>query len=248
MNKNIMAKIFVNILTSIRIIGSCALIPVFYTLGPIITSNLFLLIISTDWIDGFLARKLGVSTFFGALLDGISDKLLGITTLILLVSTIPSLSGAIALEVAILGVGTYKLITGNPVKSSIVGKSKMWVLAIGVFIGLITSDYTSFRELCRSLNLPLISITKVDNIRKSVGLLVVTSEVLTLNSYIDLKKVNNNELEAKKLKLVDLKERLNNLKNNLESQDEVLKKLFDTEFYEQNKDNGNLSLFLKKTD
>ena len=48
--------------------------------------------------------------------------------------------------------------------------------------------------------------------------------------------------------LVNLKKRLNNLKNNLESQDEVLKKLFDTEFYEQNKDNGNLSLFLKKTD
>ena len=118
----------------------------------------------------------------------------------------------------------------------------MWVLAAGIFIGLITSDYTSFIKFCSSLNLPIISINSINIIRNSISLLIIISEVLTLVSYL----ISNNK-EAKKTNLLQLKERLINLKNNIESQNEILKKLFDTTFYDKNKGKGSLKLFLKNT-
>lgn len=39
----------------------------------------------TDWFDGYLARKLGQSSSFGAFLDPVADKLMVSTALILLV-------------------------------------------------------------------------------------------------------------------------------------------------------------------
>ena len=118
----------------------------------------------------------------------------------------------------------------------------MQVLAAGIFIGLITSDYTSFIKFCSSLNLPIISINSINIIRNSISLLIIISEVLTLVSYL----ISNNK-EAKKTNLLQLKERLINLKNNIESQNEILKKLFDTTFYDKNKGKGSLKLFLKNT-
>jgi CDP-diacylglycerol--glycerol-3-phosphate 3-phosphatidyltransferase len=52
----------------------------------------------TDWLDGYLARKLGESSDFGAFLDPVADKLLVSATLVLLIEaehtlylTIPAL-------------------------------------------------------------------------------------------------------------------------------------------------------------
>jgi CDP-diacylglycerol--glycerol-3-phosphate 3-phosphatidyltransferase len=39
----------------------------------------------TDWLDGYLARKLGQSSKFGAFLDPVADKLIVATALVLLV-------------------------------------------------------------------------------------------------------------------------------------------------------------------
>jgi len=40
----------------------------------------------TDWLDGYLARKMGLSSPFGAFLDPVADKLIVSTALVLLVS------------------------------------------------------------------------------------------------------------------------------------------------------------------
>ena len=44
----------------------------------------------TDWLDGFLARKLNQTSPFGAFLDPVADKLLVVMTLVLLVANFTS--------------------------------------------------------------------------------------------------------------------------------------------------------------
>ena len=52
----------------------------------------------TDWLDGYLARRLDQSTSFGAFLDPVADKLMVVIAIVLLVTeqqtawfTIPAL-------------------------------------------------------------------------------------------------------------------------------------------------------------
>lgn len=48
---------------------------------------LFLVAAATDWLDGYLARRMGQSSAFGRMLDPIADKLLVATALLVLVAT-----------------------------------------------------------------------------------------------------------------------------------------------------------------
>ena len=52
---------------------------------------LFLIAALTDWLDGYLARRLGQHSAFGAFLDPVADKLLVVLTLVLLVSQHPEM-------------------------------------------------------------------------------------------------------------------------------------------------------------
>ena len=78
-----------NVLTLVRI----ALIPVFAlvyvltdTLYPL-AAALFALAAVTDWLDGYLARRLGQTTPFGTFLDPVADKLIVVTALALLIGS-----------------------------------------------------------------------------------------------------------------------------------------------------------------
>ncbi len=77
-----------NSLTVSRIIMVPILVLVFY--WPFenheqVASGLFALAAITDWVDGYLARKLGQMTEFGAFLDPVADKLMVVIALVLLV-------------------------------------------------------------------------------------------------------------------------------------------------------------------
>ena len=76
-----------NVLTIARI----GLVPVF-ALAYLSTENyhwiaalLFATAAFTDWLDGFLARRLDQTTLFGTFLDPVADKLIVVTALVLLI-------------------------------------------------------------------------------------------------------------------------------------------------------------------
>ena len=88
-----------NMLTLLRI----ALIPVFVVVFylpnpwvPTVTAAIFGLAAVTDWLDGYLARRLGQMSAFGAFLDPVADKLMVAVALVLLVDANPTdLHGAV---------------------------------------------------------------------------------------------------------------------------------------------------------
>jgi CDP-diacylglycerol--glycerol-3-phosphate 3-phosphatidyltransferase len=77
------------LLTLVRI----GLIPVFviayylpFSWANAVATALFILAGVTDWLDGYLARRLNQQSEFGAFLDPVADKLMVTTALVLLVS------------------------------------------------------------------------------------------------------------------------------------------------------------------
>jgi len=63
---------------------------------PAATAAIFGLAAVTDWLDGYLARRLGQMSAFGAFLDPVADKLMVAVALVLLVDANPTdLHGAV---------------------------------------------------------------------------------------------------------------------------------------------------------
>lgn len=72
-----------------RMIFIPVLVVVYYLPVPwshFVAAGLFVLAGLTDWLDGYLARRLGQHSPFGAFLDPVADKLMVTTVLVLLVS------------------------------------------------------------------------------------------------------------------------------------------------------------------
>ncbi len=78
-----------NMVTSVRIVFIPVLVIVFYFFPLdwryIASASVFTVAAISDWLDGYLARKLGQMTPFGAFLDPVADKLIIATALVLLV-------------------------------------------------------------------------------------------------------------------------------------------------------------------
>ncbi|MDD2846716.1 MAG: CDP-diacylglycerol--glycerol-3-phosphate 3-phosphatidyltransferase [Rhodoferax sp.] len=78
------------IMTWTRIVAIPLIVGVFYLpLEPqarnLIATVMFVVFAATDWLDGFLARKLNQTSSFGAFLDPVADKFLVCASLLVLV-------------------------------------------------------------------------------------------------------------------------------------------------------------------
>ena len=78
-----------NLLTLFRIVLIPVLVIAYFWELPnreVYITGIFVLAAITDWLDGYLARKLNATSALGAFLDPVADKLIVSTALILLVS------------------------------------------------------------------------------------------------------------------------------------------------------------------
>ena len=116
----------------IRLIGAFILPFIYFKHGVNYASIYIIILFLSDAIDGFLARLLNASTFFGSSLDALSDKLLNAVSFIILGIEYNILLAPLTIEVAIMytSYSTYRY--GGNVKSSVTGKIKTIVLDIAV--------------------------------------------------------------------------------------------------------------------
>jgi CDP-diacylglycerol--glycerol-3-phosphate 3-phosphatidyltransferase/cardiolipin synthase len=92
-----------NILTLLRIVLIPVFVGIFYVPAPwarLACAMVFAAAAVTDWLDGYLARRLGQTSSLGAFLDPVADKLMVAVALVLLVSADPR--AALALPAAVI--------------------------------------------------------------------------------------------------------------------------------------------------
>jgi CDP-diacylglycerol--glycerol-3-phosphate 3-phosphatidyltransferase len=106
----------------------------------------FMVAAATDWFDGRLARRWGVTTRLGAFLDTTADKLLVTTALIALVA-VDRVSPWVTLiivgrEFTILGLRAAVASGGRVMDTSMLGKWKATVQFVAIALAMLRPDVT----------------------------------------------------------------------------------------------------------
>lgn len=250
--------LLVNCVTGLRFIGSFFVIPTFKSLSGIAAALFSAIFLFTDFIDGQLARKLKSSTFFGALFDGLTDKAFGITCLLLLMSINPILfSIPLLLECGILLTQNKKFEKGLNVQSNMTGKVKTWFLSMSIVGSFLAVDLLNIPDFITYIK--YFSLDKIANIEKTLALFSIElpsiiAQILTLKSY--KKEANEEEKieesvneqiefeldkieiqpEIRLQEIAEEKKQLQNELTNLEKLKILGEKMFDPEYYAENKD------------
>ncbi|MFY7697350.1 MAG: CDP-diacylglycerol--glycerol-3-phosphate 3-phosphatidyltransferase [Legionella sp.] len=144
-----------NLLTLTRIV----LIPIFIVIFYLpfqwahgMAAVIFSLASVTDWLDGYLARRLHLMSPFGAFLDPVADKLLVATSLLLLVGaknipyiTLPAII-IVGREIVISALREWMAELGSraSIAVSYVGKIKTAIQMLALILLLIFSPATSW--------------------------------------------------------------------------------------------------------
>jgi CDP-diacylglycerol--glycerol-3-phosphate 3-phosphatidyltransferase len=103
----------------------------------------------TDWIDGYLARRLKQESLFGAFLDPVADKLMVVVAIVLLVEAHPSIYIAlpsvviIAREISISALREWMAGLGDSaiVKVSFIGKAKTTMQLISLLLMIYSEPF-----------------------------------------------------------------------------------------------------------
>ena len=140
-----------NILTWLRIIAIPLVVVLFYLPYPLSNGSaaiLFTAAAITDSLDGYLARRMGLTSRLGAFLDPVADKLLVAVTLVLLVRQDPHwlvvLSACIIIgrEIAISALREWMAELGQRTRVAVssLGKVKTIVQMVGIPMMLYRHD------------------------------------------------------------------------------------------------------------
>jgi len=180
-----------NLLTLFRVGLIPVLIIIFYvpentlslTEKNILGTFVFSVAAITDWLDGYLARKLEQTSKFGAFLDPVADKLIVITALLLLLDL-----GRINLVIALIIIGREFTVSSLREWMAQLGKSKSIAVA---FIGKLKTgaQMTAIIFLLYFENIGFIPIQKIGEI------LIYFAALLTLISMFYYLKISINAVK-----------------------------------------------------
>lgn len=110
----------------------------------LIAAAIFAVASLTDWLDGYLARKLDQATELGAFLDPVADKLLVVVVSLVLLAAYPALLLPIAVivvrELLISALREWTATHGNRVAVGFMGKLKASVQMIAIVALLLPED------------------------------------------------------------------------------------------------------------
>jgi len=143
-----------NLLTISRALAIPAIISSFYIeskYASLITILIFMFACITDFFDGYLARAWKVQSNFGKLFDPIADKLVVVSTIIMLVykqkiddvTIIPSVI-IVCREILVSGLREFLIATNVSLPVSKAGKIKTFFQMVAI-VALIMSDYEKIR-------------------------------------------------------------------------------------------------------
>ena len=261
-------KILVNMITGIRSLGTIAIIPVFLKYGSFVTALSAAGFLVTDFIDGFLARKLKVQSFFGALLDAVSDKAFGIICLALLATLNPIFLAVIGIELGIFAINYKSAQKDNNVKTTNAGRAKTLLLAGTIVGSFFCYGAPTLKELLNYINISTFNtllemnptlLSTILSIPTIGANLYVAKDYLNIAEKQTNKEIKNEtalstepsvkdvtmtleEIAQKREELQGQKERIKVLK----SREEIIHDLFDTDFYLEHKDDKLKSLLYKQ--
>jgi CDP-diacylglycerol--glycerol-3-phosphate 3-phosphatidyltransferase len=104
-------------------------------------TSLFIAAAVTDWVDGWLARKLGQTSAFGAFLDPVADKLLVCAALVMLVE-LHRVDALVAL-----------IIVGREITISAL---REWMAQIGAHASVAVHSIGKFKTIAQLVAIPML--------------------------------------------------------------------------------------------
>ena len=127
-------------------IGRAVSVPVVVTLFAVSFTHhnywataVFIVAMTTDWFDGRIARRSGRSSSLGSLLDPVADKLLVLSTTIVLIDqgVFPAwmVAAIVARELLISGLRQAAIERGIVIAARDLGKLKTWAQAVAAALG-----------------------------------------------------------------------------------------------------------------
>lgn len=231
MKKDLIKIIPINLITCTRLIGAFSLPFIFMIKGAPFGAIITIILFATDWIDGLLARKLNASTFFGAGMDALSDKLLNICSFSLLGATYNTMLLPLLLEIAIMYTNYSSYRYGGNVKSTKIGKIKTIILDIFVILAfcLLALQFFNFEN-----NIIVYLINKTEQLINLFSVIITIACLFALDDYIKINKETRKNPKSNKIK-VETK--------TIKPIKPLMKDLLSTKYYQKHKEESIMKQF-----
>lgn len=151
MNNQGLIRHLPNILTLLRILLIPPLVVILFSpsrQAGFFAAALFAVASITDWLDGYLARRLNIVTMLGKFLDPIADKLMVMSALIMILpfGRVPAWMVLVILgrEIVITGLRSIASSEGIVISASMLGKYKTIFQIVAILGLLLHYDYYWF--------------------------------------------------------------------------------------------------------